>query len=238
MEDQNKDRNCPICGCSQFLDFRGRQEVLCAECRSLPRTRSTFLLIKKFARPDKNSRIAHFAPEPGLAKKLFQMCGEGYEVYDFHPGRYQDQMSFTKIRKCDLCHDIEKFDAGSYDVVLHNHVLEHLPCSYVMVLLKLQNLLKPGGVQVFSVPISPGHTASNFSPDLSEDERKRSYGQSDHLVRFGALDHDQHLGMVFGHASESYTLDRILEESELLRANIPRRNWIAAGSTVFAAVKA
>lgn len=228
---------CPLCGCSTFLDVKTRSAVQCAECKSSPRSRSSFLLIKKFARLGKTSRVAHFAPEPGLSKKLFELCGRGYAAYDFDPPRYQDRINFTTVRKCDLCSDISKFEAGSYDVVLHNHVMEHVPCNYVIVLQNLQGLLKPGGVQVFSVPVTAGYTACNYSPKLGKEERTKRFGQFDHYVKFSALDHDQHLGMIFGLTSETYSLDKVLDKSDLIRANIPAKNWHPTGSTVFAAVK-
>lgn len=237
MENEKSIQECPLCGCSEFRDFRGRIAVQCTNCKSLPRGRSSFLLIQKLVRLNKQSRVAHFAPELGLSTKLFGICGHGYEAYDFHPPRYQERINFTEIRKCDLCNDIDTFEKGSYDVVLHNHVMEHVPCNYAMVLRNLQTLLKPGGVQIFSVPITRGYTAANYSPALSKEERTRMFAQFDHFVKFGALDHDQHLGMVFGHTSESYSLDKVLDESELVRANIPRQNWYVEGGAVLAAVK-
>lgn len=230
-------QECPLCGGTKFFDFRGRGRVKCATCGSIPRTRIAWMLLRDYARLKPGMRVAHFAPEPILAKKLHELCGDGYEPYDLQPALYQAQIPFAKVTPCDLCTDLGRFEAGAYDAVVHNHVMEHLPCNHVMVLLKLQDLLKPGGVQVFSVPVTRGHTRSDMRPDMPPEQRAKQFGQWDHLVKFGADDHDLHLGRVFDQTNDNYHLEELLDESALRRANIPVAQWRPSGSTVFAVRK-
>jgi phosphoglycolate phosphatase len=178
-------------------------------------------------------RVAHFAPEALIARRLHQLLGSGYEAYDINPARYKSRIHFTSVTKCDLCIDLDMFHIGSYDVVIHNHVMEHIPCNYVITLQKLQTLVKPGGVLIFSVPITRGYSSSNLNPGLTAKERISQFGQFDHLIKFGSLDHDMNLGMVFGHKDSTYHLEDILGEANLRGANIPQKNWRPSGSTVF-----
>jgi Methyltransferase domain len=224
---------CPLCNSTEFSDFKGRGAIKCDSCGSLPRLRIAWLLLKDYAKLASGARVAHFAPEPVLAQKLKKICGDGYEAYDLDPPRYEKRISFARIRKCDLCTDLDRFQPSSYDAIVHNHVMEHVPCNYVMVLHKLQSLLKPGGFHVFSVPVSKGHTKSDLTPGLSASTRIKEFGQSDHLVKFGAADHDMNLGMVFGQTNETYRLEDLLGERALVNANIPKAQWRPSGSTVF-----
>jgi hypothetical protein len=228
---------CPLCLGEEFVDFKGRGTVRCATCGSIPRTRIAWLLLRDYARLRPGARVAHFAPEPTLAMRLLELCGAGYEPYDLDPGRYQARMPFVKVAACDLCTDLGDFAAGAYDAIVHNHVMEHLPCNHVMVLLQMQDLLKTGGVQVFSVPVTRGRTRSDMDPGLLAAQRTRHFGQWDHMVKFGADDHDMNLGRVFGQTNDSYHLEDLLDETALRRANIPVAQWRPSGSTVFAVRK-
>lgn len=225
---------CPLCGHTKFVDFRGRGIVRCAGCGSVPRTRITWLLLRDYAGLQPGARVAHFAPELPLTRRLVEHCGAGYEAYDFDPQRYRANMALAPVTQCDLCTDLGRFEPGAYDAVVHNHVMEHVPCNYVMILLGLQRLLKPGGTQVFSVPITGGTTKSDFDLTMGMDSRQKRFGQWDHLVKFGAADHDAHLGMVFGQTNERYRLEDLIAEEVLVGANVPQRQWRPAGSTVFA----
>lgn len=237
MVSANGTMECPLCGGFEFVDFKGRGPVRCAACGSVPRTRIAWLLLRDYANLKPGSRVAHFAPEPAIARHLHTLCGAGYEPYDLDPSRYQKNMPFVGVSRCDLCADLDGFEVGSYDAVVHNHVMEHLPCNYVIILQKLQALLKVGGVQVFSVPISHGHTRSDLSPGLKPEYRTKNFGQWDHLVKFGAADHDMNLGMVFGQTNDAYHLEDLLGEPALQRANVPPAQWRPSGSTVFAVRK-
>lgn len=235
--DTMQDMECPLCGSKRFKDFRKRKQVQCADCSSLPRTRASWLALRDYAKLKANARVAHFAPEAALARCLNNLCGKGYEPYDFDPKRYQPQLPFTAVSACNLCDSLSSFQAGAYDAIVHNHVLEHLPCNYTIVLLRLHALLKPGGVHVFSVPVLKGYTKSDLRPSLSADTRIKEFGHPEHVRYFGTEDHDQNLGMVFGQTMESYRLEDYINSSTLLRANVLPPTWRASGEGVFVVAK-
>jgi hypothetical protein len=226
-------QQCPLCGATEFKDFRKRERAQCARCGSLPRTRAAWLLLKNCNNLSLGSRVAHFAPERPLAKRLHELCGSGYEAYDFEPERYRAQIDFAEVKKFDLCRNLATLEPGRYDAIVHNHVLEHLPCDYSMVLLRLQALLKPGGVHVFSVPILRGYTKSDLAPTMSTDQRRKIFGHPEHFRSFGTLDHDQNLGMVFGHTMDGYRLEDHVPAEVLLKANIGPAYWGPSGDGAF-----
>ncbi len=220
---------CPICNSSKFEDFNGRTNDRCSSCKAMMRTRSAWLLLMEHCRLAPGMRMAHFAPERPITERLRDLLGAGYEAYDYAPNAYPNAQAL----QCDLCSDLHRFAEGTYDVVMHNHVLEHLPCNYTVVAQKLHALLKPGGFHVFSVPLTGKFTCSDLSPDLTKEDRTTRFGQYDHLRQFGRKDFDRHIGMIFP-GLLGYNLSKYVNEAKLRAANITPQRWsIEAGNTVF-----
>lgn len=102
----------------------------------------------------------------GIAKRLHQILGEGYERYDLNPGTYAVP-GLPAVRKINLCSPLAGLTPGTYDAVIQNHVMEHLPCNETIVLQRLHALLRPGGLHIFSVPMTSGHSRANLDPGKS-----------------------------------------------------------------------
>jgi phosphoglycolate phosphatase len=222
---------CPICGGEEFVEVRGRPADRCRKCRALTRTRTAWLVLTEVCRVGPGTRLLHFAPEPALAPRLHAICGEGYAPYDLNNERYSYPFP---VGHCNLCTDVPRmFEPGSFDVVMHNHVLEHLPCNYTIVLQRLHALLRPGGYHVFSFPIgSKGYYRSDMTPDLPEHERRRRFGQGDHIRRFTRNDFEQTVGMVFGLTGD-YSLTDYIPAATLSAAAIPPPRWTLEQGPVF-----
>lgn len=222
---------CPICGGGSFVMFRGRPAERCKTCGAHTRTRAAYLILTEVCRIGSGTRLLHFAPEPALAPALHRLCGEGYVPCDLNNERYSFNFAVTR---CDLCRDIDRlFRPESFDVVMHNHVLEHLPCNYTIVLQKLHTLLRPGGHHVFSFPIgTTGHYGCDLAPELSQKERKRRFGQKDHIRRFTREDFDKTVGMVFD-LNQTYSLTNFIPAEKLLAAAIPPPRWTLEMGPVF-----
>ena len=223
---------CPICDGDTFVTFRDRPAERCKDCGAHARTRAAWLLLTEVCRIGPGSRILHFAPEPSLAPKLRALSGDNYLPYDFNNERYRFDF---EVRHCDLCRDINRlFEKASFDVVMHNHVLEHLPCNYTVVLQKLHALLKLGGHHVFSFPVGgSGSYRSDFSPALNTRERRLRFGQKDHVRRFTREDFDSTVGMVFEELDHTYSLAAFIPEETLLAAQIPPPRWTLEMGPVF-----
>lgn len=116
----------------------------------------------------------HFAPERGMAD-LLRKTARQYVSADLAPGR------------ADRVMNIESIDApdASFDWVICSHVLEHVDDGCA--LREIHRVLGPGGVALIMLPVIEGwaQTYENEAAHTPED-RKRHFGQSDHLRLYGA----------------------------------------------------
>ena len=212
---------CNICGSASFIDMKARKNAKCSTCGSLERTRTIALLIERYNLARQNTRILHIAPERGLAEKFYKIAGENCTFVDIDPARFSSRL---KVKKLDLCEDIEDIDDNSYDLIVHSHVIEHLFCNYTYVLYHLHRILSQEGTIVCSIPILSGYFDCCTSPDLSDDDRHRRFGQWDHTMRFGRSDLHMHLGKIYA-LDDVYDLTARFREDELRACNIPEKTW-------------
>lgn len=218
---------CNICGCEQFKDVNGRRNILCLRCGSYPRTRMMKLYIDRLELPA-NARVLHLAPERGLMKVLREQWSD-YVPADFDVERYG---KISDLRRVDLT-DLDSYsELGTFDLLLHSHVLEHLRCNYTAVLIKLHKQLRSKGYHLFSVPIH-GKAYSESFEVLPQEEATLRFGQFDHVRRFAAADIGRTLGTIFDLRTHRQPIE-VFGEVVLTEANIPRESWNAfTGATVF-----
>lgn len=209
-----------------------RRGVRCTACGSLERTRSIKLLLDTMGLPKRGARVLHLAPEAGLASWLRSVSPKGYDPVDLYPSLYK-QMA---VRKFDLVTDSPKLPDDHYDLILHSHVMEHIPCTLAFPFYHLSRALKPDGVHVFCVPLMDGSYDEDLGP-LSAEDAIRRFGQRDHVRRFGKSDIERHLGMVM-RLDTDFSLYRLFDAATLDRHNIPESQRTGLhGSTIFIARK-
>ena len=205
-----------------------RPRVRCSSCGSLERTRVAGLYLTGPNKPKTGANILHFAPERGLAGLLRESGGTNYRAVDIEPSRYPG----LGVEPFDLCRDVFDLPTDHYDLIVHNHVIEHVECNYSAVLLRLFRALKATGLMLFSMPILPG----DFSDAVvrsSHAEKLARFGESLHMRVFGADVLQQTLGMLVA-IPDRYDLLARFPESQLIEANIPRHHWQAfTGASVF-----
>lgn len=218
---------CNICGSEQFKDINGRRGVLCVLCGSYPRNRMMKLYIDRLDLPA-TARVLHLAPERGLMKVVRERWND-YVPADLDIERYRN---VAGLRRFDLT-DLDAYtELGTFDLVLHSHVMEHLPCNYTAVLVKLHKRLRPGGHHLFSVPIHGKAYEESFEA-LASEEATRRFGQFDHVRRFSAADISRTLGAVFDLREYQQPL-ALFGDAALAEANIPRESRNAfTGASVF-----
>jgi 2-polyprenyl-3-methyl-5-hydroxy-6-metoxy-1,4-benzoquinol methylase len=209
---------CPICNGEHFLDDNKREKVRCSKCKSLERTRLLWLILEELLPSDKLLDVFHFAPEEGIARKLRSRYGARYRLFDLNPKLYC--FDFAEVEQLDLCHGIDEFRGNSVDVILHNHVMEHLPCNYFAVMVALNALLRPGGLHIFSLPIIGNYYRESLDPNLTELERRVFFAQGDHVRAFGRLDTTEKLQQLF-HENIHFSKLVHLSEESLRQAAIP-----------------
>lgn len=219
---------CNICGGKTFTDMPARPAVRCTGCGSLERTRLTALHIARFIALRPDMRVLHFAPERGLSALLRAATGPGYRTLDIAPENYPG----LGVERFDLCRDIFSLVPNSCDLIIHNHVIEHIECNYTIVLQKLTQALTDTGTMLFTAPILKGE----FTDDLviaSHEDKLARFGPMLHVRRFGRDFVGQTLGMIFN-LPERYDLCATFTPDELRAANVPERHWDKyTGAAVF-----
>ena len=166
--------------------------------------------------PDSAPKVLHFGPEKPLADYLSSIYGDGYTMADLSRSRYAPMAKEmgVEFRRVDLCRDLHNLPNNYYDLVLHSHVLEHVPCNYADVLKGLQALVRPGGAQLFAVPIwRKGSYREDLSPELSPEERWKLFGRHNHFRHFAVDDLHETIGSVFDlegtQAKDCFTPDEL-----------------------------
>lgn len=211
---------CNICGGSDFIARRDRGAVQCAGCGSNERARLLWLMLERNDLLRPGVRMLHIAPERAFAERLSALLGDGYEPVDIDPAAFPFA---SGIRRLDLC-EAADLPTGRYDVILHSHVMEHVPCNLTAVLFHLHRALKPEGRQVCCIPFARGeHSAEDLGP-LPADVASQRFGQEDHVRRFGGEDVERTLGMIF-RLPERYDLTRDIGPELLEKHNIPEKLW-------------
>lgn len=196
-----------------------RPKAQCEGCHSLERHRLLYELLCSRQYLDGRPRVLHIAPELGLARVLYTRLGENYVAYDIDPDRYPH----VPVKRIDLCRDLTAFCSESFDIVIHNHVLEHLECDYKEVLRQLDRLVAPRGVHAFTVPfMDSGFFRESFS--FNEAARLEHFGQTDHVRVFGTQDLTSTIGSVVN-VPEPYDATLLLTADRLREIAIPREQW-------------
>ena len=78
------------------------------------------------------------------------------------------------------------FDDNKFDLIIHNHVLEHLAGNYDDHIREMVRVLKPNGRIVFTIPFFKKikNTIQN-GEYLNKEQRRSMFGQDDHYKIFG-----------------------------------------------------
>jgi SAM-dependent methyltransferase len=169
---------------TQALEVIGsdRDNFWCPSCRCHDRTRH---LVLYFDALDLWSLVAdrdvlHFAPEGHLARMIIERKPRRYVQADLDPDSFRNKsVVAVDVMQMD-------FEDDSFDLVICNHVLEHLPRP-LDALREISRVLKKGtGAAVLQTPYSPLLSRSFHDPGVTApDLRKRLFGQEDHLRVFG-----------------------------------------------------
>ena len=120
-------------------------------------------------------KVLHFAPEQEFYKRFKKQSNLDYTTTDlFSP------LADIKADICNL-----PFEDNSYDIILCNHVLEHIPDD-TKAMQELYRVLKPGGMGIFQIPQDLSR-ATTFSDDSIVDQKERAkiFGQYDHVRVYG-----------------------------------------------------
>lgn len=153
-----------------------RPNALAPGSLSLERHRLIWLyLSRELALGSKPLDVLHMAPEWCLMRKLQQLRNVNYTSADLNSPWASVHCDIQRL----------PFASNSFDLILCNHVLEHIPDDR-QAMRELLRVLRPGGFALLLVPqdLSRAHTLEDpaiNTPAL----REKFYFQRDHLRLYG-----------------------------------------------------
>tara|TARA_B100000795_G_scaffold146889_1_gene110071 strand:- start:1315 stop:1899 length:585 start_codon:yes stop_codon:yes gene_type:complete len=182
--------------------------VLAPGTLSLERHRLFWLYLKNettfFSAP---LRVLHFAPEQAFVQKFKKQKNLSYTTTDLN-----SPIADVKADICDL-----PFKDNSFDFIICNHVLEHIPDD-TKAMQELYRVLAPKGTAIVQVPYD-AKLSTTFEDNTITDqsERTRIFGQYDHLRVYG-MDYFKKLASVgFDVKALDYTATLSSEDIERYR---------------------
>jgi len=209
----------PIDGKSfrKFLPYgyeKQRKNVLSPSTFSLERHRLLWLYLKNetdfFVVPKK---ILHFAPEQAFYKRFKKQKNLDYTTIDLN-----SPLADIKANICDL-----PFKDNEFDIVLCNHVLEHIEKD-TKAMQELYRILKPSGMAILQVPQDLSKEKTFEDNTITDPkERARIFGQYDHLRIYGLDYFDKLRSVGFIVSEENYTQkisSELIEKYRLTKGEI------------------
>jgi len=171
----------PIDGSSyrRFLPYgyqKIRENALCPGTLSLERHRLLWLYLERETSFLTDSiKVLHVAPEQVFYQKFRSFSHWDYTTTDLY-----SPLADVKADLCKL-----PFEDHVYDLILCNHVLEHIP-DHLQALSELYRVLKKGGTLIAQVPLDLNREKTFEDPTITDpQERNRIFGQYDHVRIYG-----------------------------------------------------
>ena len=171
---------CPVCRkhYRKFLPYgnQGAENRLCPSCLSLERHRLIWLYLKQKTNffTEKLS-VLHIAPEQPFIKRFEKMQNLEYITADLESPIAKVKMDIREM----------PFEDNSFDVLLCNHVLEHID-DELKATKEIYRVLKPGGWAILQVPLDNNLETTYEDTNITDPkEREKHFGQYDHLRLYG-----------------------------------------------------
>lgn len=154
-----------------------RDSFGCPFCPAYDRESHLFMFFDKlnFWKQLPDFQILHFAPEKNLSEKIESLNPFKYIKADFNP-IHED------IKMIDAT--VIPFENDSFDLVICNHVLEHIP-NYLMAISEIYRVIKPNGIAILQTPYSKILSKNFEDHNINTDNlREFFYGEKDHYRIF------------------------------------------------------
>jgi SAM-dependent methyltransferase len=175
----------------------------CPICYANQRSRLIYLYFTRQAALGKGAAVLHVAPELMLYRYLFRGADVDYHPTDLSPERYTEIPAVERV-------DITRipYPAGTFDVILCNHVLEHVPDDQ-QAMRELRRVLKDDGVALLQVPLGMRLAETEEDPSITDEaERERRFGQFDHVRIYAEADYLARLSAA-GFAVETASVEEV-----------------------------
>jgi len=173
---------CPCCGWRlRAFTYGGaslkiRDLGYCPRCNSKARHRRIWLFLKQKTNLFVDRlHVFHVSPNYCLSRRLINLPNLDYVAGDHgnHPNiRIKMNLNNSPVH------------SESFDVILCNHVLEHIIEDHKAIA-ELFRILKPGGWAVISVPINFDKNTYEDRTLITPEERSRAFGEPNHVRIYG-----------------------------------------------------
>lgn len=192
-----------------------RNNVLSPSTLSLERHRLLWLYLQNetdfFT---KELKVLHFAPEQAFYKRFRKQKNLQYTTTDL-----ESPLADVKADICNL-----PFEDNSFDFILCNHVLEHIPDDKKAIQ-ELYRILKPGGIGIFQIPQDLNREVTfEDNSIVDKAERARIFGQYDHVRVYGRDYFDKLRAIGFKVDEVDYTKN--------MSANLVEKYCLASGEII------
>lgn len=152
-----------------------RENDICPLCESGDRERWLYYIVKNKTNIENMSgRILHFAPEKSISEFIKTNSGIDYYTGDIVAGRAMHVTDITNIQ----------YKNETFDYVICNHVMEHIP-DEAKAVEEVKRVLKKNGKWICSFPICTDIETLEDKSITGPEDRLREYGQEDHVRLYG-----------------------------------------------------
>lgn len=162
------------------------ENVFCPNCMSKNRERLVLAILQNFIAIE-NKKILHFSPE----KHVFNYISRKADVttVDISPGFYKNiDSSIVYADATNL-----NFSNEVFDVIIANHILEHIPRD-LLAMKEMYRVLKKHGVALLQVPYSERLATTIEEPLINDSSRQELlFGQKDHVRIYALSDYTKRL---------------------------------------------
>jgi SAM-dependent methyltransferase len=203
---------------SKFLSYGYRsirKNALCPGTLSLERHRLLWLYLDNETNILKsNLKVLHVAPEQIFFKKFKKFNHWNYLTFDIN----------SPI--ADIKGDLKsmKFKDESFDLVICNHVLEHIEDDK-MALEEIYRVLNINGIAILQVPINVNREKTfEDSKITSQYDREKYFGQYDHVREYG-IDYKERIEQV-GFQVEMINYSDNFSEEMIIRYGLLKNDLI------------
>lgn len=193
---KGRDVYCNCCN-NSFITFLPaglvkRANATCSNCGALERHRMVWHFIEnKTELLLKPHKLLHSAPELYYYKKFKKNSNINYIAIDKFPEEYDYSSETINMDLTDL-----KFDDNSFDFIICNHVLEHIP-NDTDAMKEMYRVLRNGGKAILNVPFEKNRNTTFEDFSVTEPaKRLELFGQVDHVRIYSDKDYKKRLESV------------------------------------------
>jgi len=164
---------------SKFLSYgykTVRKNALCPGTLSLERHRLLWLYLDKETDfLNLNLKVLHVAPEQVFYKKFKKLKNWEYFTFDLNSPIADIKGDLTSTN----------FKDESFDLIICNHVLEHIEDDK-LALNEIYRILKYNGISILQVPMNVKRKNTFEDSSIkSKNQREKYFGQYDHVREYG-----------------------------------------------------